>query len=204
MKIEVFKHATIRLISEKVIYFDPYQVENDLNYASYIFITHEHYDHFDKESINKLLSNQTILIVPTCLKEKAYSLTKNVLIVEPNKTYRLADLTFDTIPAYNINSTFHCKDKNYVGYNVLIDNKWYYIMGDTDATVESTKVKTDICFVPIGGTYTMDAIEAAHYINSLKPKIAIPIHYGSIVGDKSLAEDFKKLINEEIKVEILI
>ena len=139
MKIEVFKHATIRLVSEKVIYFDPYQVENNLNDASYIFITHEHYDHFDEESLKKLLTNKTILIVPTCLKEKAYSLTKNVLTVEPNKTYRLDDLMINTIPAYNINSTFHCKDKNYVGYNVLIDDQWYYIMGDTDVTVEKHK-----------------------------------------------------------------
>lgn len=204
MKIKVLNHAAIKLSKDINIYFDPYQIKNNYNDAAYVFITHDHYDHYDEESLNKVINENTIIIVPECLRERTSSLMNKVLVVEPNKTYILDDITFDTIASYNIDAPFHPKEKGYVGYNVLIDGIKYYVMGDTNRTEEANLVKTDICFVPIGGTYTMDVKEASQYINYLKPKKAIPIHYGSVVGDKSLANDFKQLINKEIEVEILI
>ena len=77
-------------------------------------------------------------------------------------------------------------------------------MGDTDRTPEALDVKCDVCFVPIGGTYTMDVYEGAELVNEIKPELAIPIHYGDIVGDKSLGEEFRKNVNDNIKVEIKI
>ena len=94
--------------------------------------------------------------------------------------------------------------KYYVGYNVFLDGKYYYIMGDTDKTDEALQVKADICFVPIGGTYTMDYQEAADYINEVKPSVAIPIHYGMITGDIDLGEKFKEKVDKDIEVDILI
>ncbi len=204
MKIEVLNHASIRLSGNKIIYFDPYEIKNDFNDATYIFITHDHYDHYDEESLKKVINKNTVLIIPSCLKEKAKYLTDKVYVVEPNKNYVINDISFETIPAYNIQKNFHEKQKQYLGYNVLIDNTKYYIMGDTDCTPEANNVKTDICFVPIGGTYTMDEVEASDYINYIKPKKAVPIHYGSIVGSMQCATNFKKLVNKEIEVEILI
>lgn len=205
MNIEISKHASIKLTSwDRIVYFDPYQIEDERHDATYIFITHDHYDHYDVSSIKKVMSENTVLIIPTCLKDSANDITKKILIVEPNKEYTIDFLSFTTIPAYNTNTNFHPKEKDYVGYNVLLDGIYYYIMGDTNRTYESDQVKTDVCFVPIGGTYTMDVTEASSYINYIKPKKAIPIHYGNIVGDKSLGSDFKKLIDKEIEVEILI
>ena len=77
-------------------------------------------------------------------------------------------------------------------------------MGDTDVTDEALQVKSDVCFVPIGGTFTMDYVEAANYINETKPSLVIPIHYGMLTGDKRLGEKFKNLIKKEIKVELKI
>lgn len=199
MKIEVLHHASIKLSGEKIIYFDPYKIDNNYNDADYIFITHDHYDHYDKESILKVRKESTKIIVPKCLENEF-----NDLVVEPNKEYQIDDIKFQTIAAYNINKEFHPKDKEYLGYNLLIENEYYYIMGDTDRTQEADNVKTDICFVPIGGVYTMDVYEAIDYINYLKPKKAIPIHYGLIVGDKSLKETFKDNVNKEIEVELFI
>ena len=85
-----------------------------------------------------------------------------------------------------------------------MDGVSYYIMGDTDRTAESESVKTDVCFVPIGGTYTMDVNEASQYINELKPKKAIPIHYGLIVGDKTMGTIFEENVNKNIIVELFI
>ena len=126
------------------------------------------------------------------------------LYYEPDKEYQLDELFFKTIRAYNTKANYHPKEKKYLGYNLLLNNTYYYIMGDTNRTKETDQVKTDICFVPIGGTYTMDVEEAANYINDLNPKEVIPIHYGKIVGDESLGEEFKKKIKDNIKVTIYI
>ena len=199
MKIEVFHHASIKLIGEKIIYIDPYKIVDEYHDADYIFITHDHYDHYNLDSISKVKKDTTKVIVPICLKNE-----ENSLVVEPNKRYIIDDIEFETISSYNINKEYHPKEKEYVGYNILLEKEYYYIMGDTDRTEETEQVKTDYCFVPIGGEFTMDVEEATEYINYLKPKVAIPIHYGMIVGDKKLANDFKERINKDIKVEIKI
>lgn len=199
MQIEVLGHASIKIISNKIIYFDPYAINDEVHDADYIFITHDHYDHYDEKSISNIKKSSTKIVVPKILQEK-----RNDLVVEPNIKYQIDEIYFETIPAYNIGKTFHPKEKEYVGYNILLQNEYFYIMGDTDRTPESDMVKTDICFVPIGGVYTMDVDEAADYINNLNPKKAIPIHYGKIVGDISLGEDFKNKVNKNIQVELLI
>ena len=204
MDIEVFTQSAIKLTGKQIIYFDPIKIKEEYHDADYIFITHDHYDHFEGESIKKLLKDQTYLIVPKILEDKAKKITDNVLIVEPNKTYQLNELEFRTIPAYNLNKTFHLKENGYVGYNLKLDDKYYYIMGDTDVTEEAKEVKADICFIPIGGHFTMDFTEAADYINLIKPKEVIPIHYGSIIGDISDGEEFAKLVDKDIEVKIYI
>ena len=69
---------------------------------------------------------------------------------------------------------------------------------------ENRKVKCDVAFVPVGGTYTMNYSEAAELVNIIKPKIAVPIHYGSVVGTKQDATDFIKLLHPSIKGIILM
>ncbi len=204
MKIEIFTQSAIKLSGNVIIYFDPFKIDKYYNDADYIFITHDHYDHYDEESIKKVLKKETTIIVPKILKDKIKKFNLNTIIVEPNNSYVLDNIKFNTTPAYNINKKFHPKEANYVGYILDINNTTYYIMGDTDLLEENKLVKTDVCFVPIGGTYTMDVYEASKYINYIKPKIAIPIHYGSIVGSINLKDEFKKLIDKDIKVDIYI
>jgi len=204
MKINVFNQASIKLENNVNIYFDTYNFKSEIHDADYIFITHDHYDHYDEESINKIIKDNTTIIVPGYLKEKASKLINRVIVVEPNKTYQVDDIKFETVASYNINKKFHPQENGNVGYILTIDGIKYYVMGDTDRTQETDMVKTDVCFVPIGGTYTMDVNEAIDYINYIKPKKAIPIHYGSIVGDITLGEEFKNKINKEIEVELLI
>ena len=91
-----------------------------------------------------------------------------------------------------------------MGYLINLNNTVYYIAGDTDITEENRKVKCDVALVPVGGTYTMDYKEAASLINEIKPQIAVPIHYGSIVGTKQDAINFTQLLNKSIKGIILM
>lgn len=204
MKIKVFNQAAIKIESTKNIYFDPYQIKEEFHDADYIFITHDHYDHYDEESIKNIMKSETMIVVPECLKERVSKLTTNYFLVSPNEKYNLADLSFETTFSYNIDKPFHPKEKGYVGYKIKLEDKHLYIMGDTDYLEANLHMTCDICFIPIGGTYTMDVQEAAAYINELKPELAIPIHYGSIVGDLSLSKQFIDLVNPDIKVEVYI
>ena len=113
-------------------------------------------------------------------------------------------IKFETVPAYNTNKIFHPKENGWVGYVIEINGIKYYIAGDTDITEENKKVKCDVAFVPVGGTYTMDFKEAAQLVNEIQPKVAVPIHYGSVVGTKQDAEEFIKLLRTNIKGVILM
>ena len=205
--IEVLYHSSIRINKEKTIYIDPFKIDRNYNDADIVFITHDHYDHYSEEDIDKVINENTTIIIPDELLTKLLrkGINKNAIItVEPNKNYMVQGIKFETISAYNTNKTFHPKENGWVGYIIIINGIRYYIAGDTDITEENKQVKCDVAFVPVGGTYTMDFKEAASLINEIKPKIAIPIHYGSIVGTDQDAIDFIRLLHPEIKGIILM
>lgn len=206
-KIEVLCHSSIKINKGLVIYFDPFKIDREYHDADIIFITHSHYDHYSEEDINKVKKEDTQIVAPLDLLDNLLTLgfTKDsITLVKPNENYTVKGLSFKTIPAYNTNKNFHPKANNWVGYLVTIDNITYYIAGDTDITTENKQVKCDVAFVPVGGTYTMDNKEAAELINEIKPKVAIPIHYGKIIGNISDGQNFAKLINKEIECKIFI
>ena len=201
----VLTHSSIKIKNSKTIYFDPFKIDKNYNDADYIFITHSHYDHYSEEDIKKVRKKETKIIITSDLKEKVKELgfeNSNIIIVTPNEKYIIDTLKIETIPAYNNEKHFHPKSNNWVGYIIEINGEKYYIAGDTDITEENKKIKCDVALLPIGGTFTMNYEEAAELANIIKPKIVIPIHYGSIVGNKSDAEKFIKLINKDIRCEI--
>ena len=205
--IEVLYHSSIRISKNKVIYIDPFKIDKNYNDADIVFITHDHFDHYSEEDIDKVINENTTIIIPKELLTKILrkGINKNeVITVESNKEYMVQGIKFETIPAYNTNKTFHPKENDWVGYIITLDGIRYYIAGDTDITEENRKVKCDVAFVPVGGTYTMDFKEAAQLINEIQPKIAVPIHYGSVVGTEQDATDFIKLLHPSIKGLILM
>ena len=205
--IEVLCHSSIRFSIGEIIYFDPFKIEENYNDADVIFITHDHYDHYSEEDIDKVAKNDTVIVVPEDLLIKLLKKgfeKDNIILVKPNQKYTVKGIEFQTIPAYNTNKQFHPKANAWVGYILEIAGVKYYISGDTDITEENKKVKCDVAFVAVGGTYTMNYKEAAKLINNIKPKVAIPTHYGSIVGSKEDGAKFAKLVDQEIKVEILM
>ena len=205
--VEVLCHSSIRINKEKTIYIDPFKIDKDYNDADIVFITHDHFDHYSEEDIDKVINENTTIIIPEELLTKILrkGINKNAVItVESNKEYMVQGIKFETIPAYNTNKTFHPKENDWVGYIITLDGIRYYIAGDTDITEENRKVKCDVAFVPVGGTYTMNYSEAAELVNIIKPKIAVPIHYGSVVGTKQDATNFIKLLHSSIKGIILM
>ena len=180
------------------IYFDPFNIEEESHDASFIFITHSHFDHFDLDSINKVKNKNTIIVIPD--DDEIKNKLDNYQLAYPNTRYEINNLIIETVPSYNVNKRFHPKDNNWLGYIITMDNERYYIMGDSDITPESMEVRCDYLFIPIGGYYTMDYKEASELTNIINPKIVFPTHFGSIVGEMEDFDKFKELVNDNIEV----
>ena len=206
--IEVFGHSSIKIkAGNKNIYIDPYEIKTVPKDADFILITHDHYDHFAPEDIEKVANPGTVMVVPEKMDTKAQivaGLLCEIVTVEPRVYRELYGIEFETVPSYNALKPFHPRSAQWVGYILRIDGKRIYIAGDTDATKEAKAVKCDIALVPIGGTYTMDVRKAAELVNLIRPEVAIPIHYGSIVGKPSDGEAFAELVEPPVKVELKI
>ncbi len=188
--------SSIKITGTKTIYFDPLEIDKAPHDADIIFITHEHYDHFSPDDIQKVLKADTQIVIPKTMLDVVKGGKFPVQVIHgicPYQTDDFGGIKCQGIPAYNINKQFHPKEKNWLGYLIEFDGKTFYAMGDTDVTPEAKQIKADVIFVPIGGKYTMDASEAALYINACKPECVVPIHYGtSDAGDrfiKQLAKD---------------
>ena len=203
--VEVLCHNSIKITENVIIYIDPYKINKEYHDADYLFFTHSHYDHFSPEDIEKVKKESTVFIVTEDIKEEAEKLfgREHVFAVVPNEIYHVNGLDFKTTYAYNVNKAFHPKENKWVGYIIEVNHKTYYIAGDTDNIEEIQNIECDEAFIPIGGTYTMDYQEAAELANTIKAKVVIPTHYGSIVGNKEDAIKFKELVNNK-EVKILI
>ena len=197
------------LISGNIkIYFDPIKMDRKYD-ADYIFITHSHYDHFSKEDILNIKNDNTVIIGPYDIYDKCLEMgfsKDKVIKVKPCEEYDYGVIRFKTVYAYNLNKTFHLKESNWVGYVLEFEGKKYYIAGDTDVIMDNLSVlkNIDVAFIPIGGTYTMDALEAADFVNKIKPKLVVPIHYGMVVGDEKDLKQFILNVSSDIKVNDLL
>ena len=205
--ITVNTQSSVCIRSSKVLRFDPFKINQHPNDADIIFITHEHYDHFSCEDIKKCAKENTIIIFPKSM-EKSIAQTsiklENRIALTPGEHIEIDGIKIETVPAYNIRKPFHPKRNGWVGYVVSMDSVRFYIAGDTDAVEEARAVKCDVAFIPIGGTYTTNAKEAAEIANAIKPSAAIPIHYGSIVGKLKDADTFKNYVDSDIQIVVKI
>lgn len=199
----VNEQSSIRIISTSNLYFDPFNLPNEPHDADIIFITHEHYDHFSFKDIDKAANEKTIYAFPVGMKAtmlKHDIPEDQIYPLVPGQTALIAGLPIQAVAAYNINKPFHPKSNGWLGYVVTVDNSRIYICGDTDDTPEARAVKCDIVCVPVGGTYTMDAKEAANFVNAIKPRIAVPVHYGTVVGKPADADTFERCVYKNIPV----
>ena len=205
--IDLFTHSSIRIRSDRgIIYTDPFQMRDEPHDADYIFVTHEHYDHFSPADIAKVSKDGTVLIVPESMRAKAEKDTAGkytVITVSPGTSFELDDFSFEAIPAYNRLKPFHPRSAEWLGYVFILGDERIYVAGDTDLTVEAKQVRCDIALVPVGGTYTMNAKQAAELVNAIRPVTAIPTHYGGPVGNEKDAEEFAAKVDPAVRVEII-
>lgn len=206
-------HAGFLIKNSKTIYIDPYKIKEGLPKADLILITHSHYDHCSVADMEKIVQNGTKIIMPPDCQSKItrFNVRIKMEIIEQGHEIDLGDVQISAIPAYNIDKHFHPKDEGWLGYLVKMHNVTIYHSGDTDLIPEMQKLtghkqpgKEFIALLPIGGRFTMNAEEAAETAKLIKPTIAIPMHWGSIIGSDDDAQEFKELCEEnKIKCEIL-
>ncbi|MFH0952377.1 MAG: MBL fold metallo-hydrolase [Patescibacteria group bacterium] len=187
----------------KVVYFDPFKIPDNTPKADVIFVTHEHHDHCSPEDINKIYQDGTVIVGSPQTVEK---LEQAVTVIKPGEQKTIADLVVLAVPAYNLNKwrspgvPYHPKEDLKVGFVVTIDNVKYYHAGDTDLIPEMKEIKTDVVFLPVSGTYVMTADEAIEAAKVINPRMAIPMHYGEIVGTVEDADKFKAALDIPVTI----
>lgn len=201
--VQVFDQSTIRITGEKTIYVDPRRILGEPHDADIIFITHTHNDHYEIDSIKRVMQPSTVIYITEDGIEQAKSdgLT-NVIGVAPNMDYSAEGIKFSTVSAYNTaaDRQNHKKEFNWVGYIITINGYTYYSAGDSDFTEEMKNITKpiDVAFLPIDGKYNMNAMEAAEAANAIMPKVAVPYHYNNFIPEDN-AELFVSLLNKDIK-----
>jgi len=190
-------HASFLIEDEKVIYIDPFSIPDKLAEtlpkADIILITHDHSDHFSPEDIKKIIKASTSVVSIEVVVDDLPEEVKISHIVAPGDTLTVQGIAIEAVPSYNIEKKFHPRDKGYVGFLVHLDGKTIYHAGDTDLIPEMKSLQVDVALLPAGGRFTMDHKEAAEAANLMKPGIAIPMHWGSIIGTRESAAKFVKL-----------
>lgn len=213
IKIEWLGHSGFLIKNHKVIYIDPYNIKEGLEKADYILITHGHYDHCSIADIKNILKPGTKILLTADAQSKTtrFEIPIDIQIVQPNKEYIFGELKISTVPSYNLESSAHPKNEGWVGYIIKMKDICIYHAGDSDLIPEMQKLTgynqpstKFISLLPIGGRFTMNVEDAVKAAKLIKPYLVIPMHYGSIVGERKDAEEFVELCKKTgINAQIL-
>ncbi|NLI77204.1 MAG: MBL fold metallo-hydrolase [Candidatus Riflebacteria bacterium] len=192
-------HDSFRLSGTRTVYLDPFQIRGG-PVADLICFTHEHFDHCSPEDVAKIQGPHTVLVGPPDALAK---LQGDKRPVQPGDRLTVAGIAIEAVPAYNIGKTFHPQGNRWVGYLLTFEGTRIYHAGDTDHIPEMKHIKADIALLPVSGTYVMTATEAVAAALEIRPAVAIPMHYGSIVGEKSDADRFREGLAGKVDVVVL-
>lgn len=200
--VQLFDQSAVKITGEKTIYVDPRRILGEPHDADIIFITHPHNDHYETDSIRRVMNPSTTIYITEDGVEQAKSdALANVIGVLPNTDYYADGISFSTVAAYNtsLDRQNHKREFNWVGYIININGYNYYFAGDSDFTEEMKNISTpiDVAFLPIDGKYNMGPEEAAEAANAIMPKAAVPYHYNNFVSEDK-AQEFTALLDEKI------
>lgn len=210
--VRVFTQSAIRIQSKEgmAIYLDPFSLTDAeaAHDADYVLITHAHYDHFSPEDIARVAGDHTELAAPASMGAEVARVAGEigataVHLLQAGGRLELPGVTVEAVPAYNVEPErleMHPQANGWLGYVLTVDGVRYYAAGDTDQNPDNEHVACDVALVPIGGTYTCDPHQAATFVNALRPKTVVPIHYGSIVGVQENFDEFAAEVAAGIEV----
>jgi L-ascorbate metabolism protein UlaG (beta-lactamase superfamily) len=192
-------HDGFRVDGSKTVYFDPFKIAAG-PLADLILVSHEHYDHCSPDDIDRIRGPQTVIVTE---KDAARKLAGDVRILKAGESLALGTLRVEALPAYNLDKRFHTRDKGWLGFLLEMDGRRIYHAGDTDFIPEMAALRVDVALLPVSGTYVMTAAEAVQAALAIRPGVAIPMHYGTIVGGIEDAERFRQALSGKVPVTIL-
>lgn len=208
--VRVFTQSAIRIegAGGTVAYFDPFSLAaaEAAHDADYVLITHAHYDHLSPEDYARVAGENTVVVAPAGMAGEVAGLGAAAThLVRAGEKLELPGIRVEAVPAYNVEPErlgMHPQANGWLGYVVTLDGDptRYYVTGDTDQNPDNERVACDVMFLPIGGTYTCDARQAAAFVNAVHPAAAVPTHYGSIVGTYADFDAFAAEVDPSIAV----
>ena len=197
-------HASFRLDGPPTIYFDPWKLKGRPAQADIVLISHEHHDHCSPEDVEQISGPGTAIVASS---EAAKRLRGDVRVLSPGERTRIGEVEIEAVPAYNVNKfrspgvPFHPKKAKHLGYLVTVAGERLYFAGDTDHIPEMADLRCDVALLPVGGTYTMDADEAAQAAADIGPKVVVPMHWGAgVVGTHADVERFRSRYDGQVVV----
>ena len=198
VEIKWIGHASFRIAGAgNVVYIDPWKVPGQPHDADVVFVSHDHYDHCSPEDVAKVSKDDTAIVAPADTIRKLRAANA----VTPGQDITIKDVTIEAVAAYNVGKAFHPKGNHWCGAVITLGGKRIYYAGDTDLIAEMSDLKdVDVALLPVGGTYTLDAAEAARACQAVGCKMAIPYHWGDIVGSVADAERFAAAAGCEVQV----
>jgi len=209
VKVHWLGHDSIVLEGSKTLVIDPYSAGGNFR-ADLILISHEHSDHLSPDDIRRFATPATKIIAPKICENGLSAFRMEKTFLSPNSRVDVQGVTIETVPAYNLNKfrspgqVFHPRQDGRVGYVVTLDGSRFYHAGDSDATPEMRSTKADVAFLPVSGIYVMTPEEAAEAARAMKPKVAVPMHYGAgVAGTVQDALRFRQLLKGFVEVVVL-
>jgi len=191
-------HSSVKVWTDDcIVYVDPQSLSISPHDATLVCVTHTHGDHYSSSDIARVSNAQTQFIGPP----DVISQYGRGLSIAPNQMMEFDFVNIKAVPSYNTNKSNHPKSRNWVGFIIKLGGKRIYVAGDTDL-IEEMKSLGDInvAILPAGGTYTMNAVEAAEATQYIKPDLAIPYHWGRNVGTLADAQTFADLARCSVKI----
>ena len=208
--VRVFTQSAIRIegAAGTVVYFDPFALTDAeaTHDADYVLITHAHYDHLSSKDYARVAGEKTVVVAPASMADDVVGLGAAAThLMHAGEKIELPGLAVEAVSAYNVEPerlAMHPRENGWLGYVVTLDGEptRYYVSGDTDQNADNETVSCDVALVPIGGTYTCDPRQAAAFVNALRPRAAVPTHYGSIVGTYANFDAFAAAVDPAIEI----
>jgi L-ascorbate metabolism protein UlaG (beta-lactamase superfamily) len=188
------------------IYIDPYRI-GDGPQADLILITHDHYDHFSPQDVERLSGEDTWLVAPAAVAERASGHVSSIAPGEVLELDPISGVEVAALPAYNTSKRdrdgrpFHPRSAGCVGFDLNVRGERLYHSGDTDVIPEMDRVVgVDVALLPVSGTYVMTPGEAAEAARRIQPRVAVPMHWGEHLGTRADADLFAQQAPVEVRI----
>lgn len=200
MRLTWFGHSSVKLeTGSQVIYIDPY-AGSDAWYTpgTLILISRFHFDHCSLEKVRRASSDHTHVLGTPEVASQIYP--SDVLHVGESRKFDGIEVVGMPVANPHVDFVRHKETENALGFTVLAENKIVYFMADSDYMPNLAAMRPDALLIAVGGTYTAAPREAAKIASLIEPKLAIPIHWGGVVGTRDDADLFSELTNVPVKI----